>query len=147
MKGMRMMFLVLALVLVASLVVGLFTPAKVEASATRIDVIYRGQERGWFLSPGDTLVVFYYPDGRPSTVEWKQPFLSYLLNGRPFVVGSIYWSRYTVYSGATLIAWMHLYNGSVDGLSQHFSLPYGGGVYKFVIQAPDKSAQVTVKVY
>lgn len=111
-----------------------------QAAATRTDVIYRGQEKGWFIDPGRTLVVFYSPGGRSSTVQWQQPPLSYVINGRPFVTGSIYW-----YPNPT--TWKRLYTGSVDCFWQSFSLPYGGGAYKFEIKCYAKGAQVKMKVY
>ena len=38
---------------------------------TAYSTISRGEEKGWFINPGDKLVVYYVPDGRPCTVLWK----------------------------------------------------------------------------
>jgi len=132
----------IVIALMAMLAVGIISPAPVEA-AFRSDVISKGQENGWFLDPGDTLTVYYYPKSSSSKVAWQQPFLTYWINGRPFVTGSIYWSPYYSINPT----WMYLYNGGVDCFWSSFSLPYGGGVYKFVIKNYTKSAQVTMKVY
>lgn len=131
---------ILSLILVATLGAGVFTPTPVKA-ATSTDTISRGQERGWLLDPGDTLNIYYYADGRSSTVAWKDNWYYWWMNN-PFTTINIYY-RYPGLNGPW--SWVH-----VDSVAPYYrSLPlqFSKGSYKFVIKNYTKADAVYLKIY
>ena len=109
-------------------------------AATITDNIYRGQEKGWFLDPGDTLVVYYYPDGSSSTVAWKNNWF-YWVNNEPFTTINIYCAPS---SGGP---WSWMYVSSVAPYYKSLPLLLNEGAYKFEIKNYTKGDTVYLKVY
>lgn len=129
----------IAVTLMAMVVVGIVAPTPVEA-ASRSGVISRGQEKIWFLNPGDILTVYYYPDGQPSTVAWKNNWF-YWLNNNPSTYINIYCA--SGFNGP----WYWMYVDSVAPYYRSLPLRLSKGAYKFVIKNYTKGDIVYLKVY
>lgn len=126
-------------IVMVMLVLGIISLATAEA-ASRSDVISRGQEKGWFLDPGDILTVYYYPNGRSSTVAWKNNWF-YWLNNDPSTYINIYCA-----SGSNG-PWYWMYVDSVAPYYRSLPLWLSKGAYKFVIKNYTKGDIVVLKVY
>lgn len=109
-------------------------------AATISDNICRGQEKGWFLDPGDTLIVYYYPDGSSSTVAWKNNWFYWLTN-EPYTTINIYCASS---SGGP---WSWMYVSSVAPYYKNLPLFLSKGAYKFEIKNYIKGDTVYLKVY
>ena len=96
-------------------------------AATRSDSIYRGQEKGWFMNPGDTLVVYYSADGKSCISEWKDNWF-YWLNNNPYTTIKIYTAAKN--SGP----WYYMYVDSVAPYYRSLPLFLSRGEYKFEIK-------------
>ena len=98
-------------------------------AGTQYGTISRGQTKGWFMNPNDTLVVYYRTDGRPCTLSWMNNWF-YWWSNQSF-------STINVYSSAgygRTNYWVY-----VDSLAPYFrSLQLNfssvGGLYTFVIK-------------
>ncbi len=112
----------------------------IELPLPETDNIYCGQEKGWFLDPGHTLVVYYYPIGSSSTVAWKNNWF-YWVNNEPFTTIDIYCAPS---SGGP---WSWMYRASIAPYYKSLSLLLSIGVYKFVIKNYTKGDIVYLKVY
>jgi len=112
----------------------------IELPLPETDNIYCGQEKGWFLDPGHTLVVYYYPIGSSSTVAWKNNWFYWLTN-EPFTVINIYCAPS---SGGP---WSWMYRASIAPYYKSLPLLLSIGVYKFVIKNYTKGDTVYLKVY
>ncbi len=131
---MRRMALALLMVVAVAAVV----PASAEAR-TRV---YRGQTRGWFLNPGRTMTVYYYPDGRSARVYWKQNWYNWA-QSNSFVTISIY------VSSGRYGPWYYMYTTSVG--PYYRSLPLwitnSRATYVFVIRCYRAGAPVYIGIY
>lgn len=104
------------------------------------DTIERGEEKGWFLDPGDTLTVYYYPDGSTCTMAWKDNWFYWIMNN-PF-------STINTYCASGINGpWYHLYSDYVGPYYESHYLPLLSGVYKFEIHNYRNGDMVYLKIY
>jgi len=106
----------------------------------RYDTISAGQEKGWFLDEGSSLVVTYCPDGSQKTSAFKQNWLNWLMSN-PLVVINVY------YSPGWWCPAFPIYTTSVDPFYKNCSLLKTSGVYFFTFTAYRASAPVYLKIY
>jgi hypothetical protein len=123
----------------ASISVPTSTPAPTP-QPTQTPSLALNQERGWFLNPEDTLVVYYYPGGRSSTVAWENNWFYWWYN-QPLTTINIY------YAPGPSGPWSWLYIDSVAPYYRSLPLFISRGAYKFVIKNYTKGDMVYLKVY
>lgn len=102
--------------------------------------ISAGQEKGWFLDEGSTIVVTYCPNGSSETLAWKQNWFNWLMSD-PLVVINIYYTP-----GAWCPA-VPIYTTSADPFYKNFPLLKTNGMYFFTLTAYRASAPVYLKIY
>lgn len=98
-------------------------------SSAQADTIARGETRGWFIDPGKTVTVFYYPDGRACSVYWKDNWFYWANNGSFTTINIFcYLPRANT--------WSLLYTSSLAPYysSAYLPLTNRGTPYKFVLR-------------
>lgn len=127
MKSVKKYFILLTLI---SLVAMAIMPA-ISANASQTYFIYRNQAIQYTLDPGDTITVYYCPDGRTATLEMSSNAFNWWMED-PFTTITIYTSPDN-YCGANA-RWYELRTFLFDPHTQRFGLALGQGLYKFVIR-------------
>lgn len=122
------------------LVFSVFMSAEGLDAQVRYDTICAGQEKGWFLDEGSSLVVMYYANGSPKTSAFKQNWFNWLMSD-PLVAVNVYYSPWP------LCPTTPIYTTSVDPFYRSYALPKTGGVYFFKFTAYRASAPVYLKIY
>lgn len=106
----------------------------------RYDTICAGQEKGWFLDEGSSIIVMYYANGSPKASAFKQNWFNWLMSD-PLVVVNIYYSPWP------LCPSMPIHTTSADPFYKSYPLLKTSGVYFFKFTAYRASAPVYLKIY
>lgn len=111
------------------------------AGEVQYDFISHGEERGWLVDEGDSLLVFYDATGDSATLTFRQSWVNWFMND-PHVVINIWFSPAPVCGGK----WYNLGSTSVDPWWRTFPLYLSRGTYCFEIKCYRNVAPVILKV-
>ena len=118
----------------------LFGFSSVSDAGTVVRYVRRGIQYDFYIDPGSTYILYYYPDGRTATVLYKQSIVAWWsqnpYNSMSVYVSSNGWNWYPMYVNQYIPFW---WNSIWLGIPR-------GGVYKMVIVNQRGSAVVHVLV-
>ncbi len=110
------------------------------SAANENHFIERGEIRGWFLDPGDTLTVYYYSDGDPFTVAWKNNWFYWWENDPTTFI--------EVYCGSEINGqWNRLYSSSLAPWYRSYNPQMTCGMWKFYIKNYRNGDMPYLKIY
>ncbi len=119
---------------------GVLCGARDTHAQARYDTISAGQEKGWFLDEGLSLVVAYCPNGSAKTAAWKQNWFNWIVSD-PLVVVNIY------YSPGWWCPAFPIYSTSADAFYKNYRLTNTSGIYFFEFRCYRSSTPVYLKIY